>query len=175
MCGITGFLDTRRDQTTAELETRVTRMSDAIIHRGPDDSGSWVDAATGLAFGFRRLAIVDLTPTGHQPMISSSGRFVMVFNGEIYNYTDMRNELIAAGVSFRGTSDSEVMVEAIDAWGLLASVKRFNGQFAFALWDRRDRVLHLVRDRVGVKPMYYGWSGKTLALWIGIEMPAGIP
>jgi asparagine synthase (glutamine-hydrolysing) len=162
MCGITGFLDTRREQTSAELEANVTRMSDAIIHRGPDDNGEWVDTAAGIAFGFRRLAIVDLTPTGHQPMISASGRFVMIFNGEIYNYAEMRNELIAAGVSFRGTSDSEVMVESIDAWGLTASIKRFNGQFAFALWDRRDRVLHLVRDRVGVKPMYYGWSGKTL-------------
>lgn len=162
MCGITGFLDTSREQTTAELETNVTRMSDAIIHRGPDDSGQFVDSACGIAFGFRRLAIVDLTPTGHQPMISASGRFVMVFNGEIYNYAEMRNELIAAGVAFRGTSDSEVMVEAIDAWGLEPSIRRFNGQFAFAIWDRRDRVLHLVRDRVGVKPLYYGWSGKVL-------------
>jgi asparagine synthase (glutamine-hydrolysing) len=162
MCGITGFLDTRRDDTTAELEAKVTRMSDAIIHRGPDDSGAWIDASAGIALGFRRLAIVDLTPTGHQPMVSSSGRFVMVFNGEIYNYAEMRNELISAGVSFRGTSDSEVMVEAIDAWGLTPSIKRFNGQFAFALWDRRDRVMHLVRDRVGVKPMYFGWSGDVL-------------
>ncbi len=162
MCGITGFLDTRREQTSTELESYVTRMSDAIIHRGPDDSGEWVDTAVGIALGFRRLAIVDLTPTGHQPMISSSGRYVMVFNGEIYNYAEIRNELISIGISFRGTSDSEVMVEAIDAWGLSTSIKRFNGQFAFALWDRRDRLLHLVRDRVGVKPMYYGWSGKVL-------------
>lgn len=154
MCGITGFLDTRRDDTTAELDAKVTRMSDAIIHRGPDDSGSWVDAAAGIALGFRRLAIVDLTPTGHQPMVSTSGRFVMVFNGEIYNYSEIRNDLISSGITFRGTSDSEVIVEAIDAWGLPASIKRFNGQFAFALWDRNERVLHLVRDRVGVKPMY---------------------
>lgn len=162
MCGITGFLDTSREKTNAELQSLVTRMSDAIIHRGPDDNGEFVDAETGIAFGFRRLAIVDLTPTGHQPMVSASGRYVMVFNGEIYNYAEMRNELIAAGTKFKGTSDSEVMVESIDAWGLEASVKRFNGQFAFALWDRRDRVLHLVRDRVGVKPMYYGWFGKVL-------------
>ncbi|MEI8133314.1 MAG: hypothetical protein WCG34_12850, partial [Leptolinea sp.] len=150
MCGITGFLDTRQGDSSAELEAKVTRMSDAIVHRGPDDSGTWVDAAAGVALGFRRLAIVDLTPTGHQPIVSSSGRFVMVFNGEIYNYAELRNELIARGISFRGTSDSEVMVESIDAWGLTSSVKRFNGQFAFALWDRRDRILHLVRDRVGV-------------------------
>jgi asparagine synthase (glutamine-hydrolysing) len=170
MCGITGFLDTRRADTTAELETKVTRMSDAIVHRGPDDSGFWVDAAAGIALGFRRLAIVDLSPTGHQPMISASGRFVMVFNGEIYNYAEMRNELISSGVAFRGTSDSEVMVEAIDAWGLKPSIKRFNGQFAFALWDRRDRILHLVRDRVGVKPMYYGWAGGVLLF--GSELKA---
>ncbi len=162
MCGITGFLDTSRDKNRAELESIVTRMSDAIVHRGPDDNGEWVDAETGLAFGFRRLAIVDLTPTGHQPMISASGRYIMVFNGEIYNYNEMRDELIAKGTKFRGTSDSEVMVESIDTWGLEASVKRFNGQFAFALWDRQDQMLHLVRDRVGVKPMHYGWAGKTL-------------
>lgn len=162
MCGITGFLDTRREMTTAELNAAVTRMSDAIIHRGPDDSDEWVDAATGVAFGFRRLAIVDLTPTGRQPMTSASGRYTMIFNGEIYNYGEMRAELMQSGVHFRGTSDSEVMLEAIDAWGLTASVKRFNGQFAFALWDRKDRVLHLVRDRVGVKPLYYGWFGKVL-------------
>jgi asparagine synthase (glutamine-hydrolysing) len=162
MCGITGFLDTSREKTTGELHSLVTCMSDAIIHRGPDDYGEFVDAETGVALGFRRLAIVDLTPTGHQPMVSASGRFVMIFNGEIYNYAEMRDELIAAGSKFKGTSDSEVMVEAIDAWGLEVSVKRFNGQFAFALWDRRDRVLHLVRDRVGVKPMYYGWFGKAL-------------
>ncbi len=100
MCGITGFLDTRREQTSTELESYVTRMSDAIIHRGPDDSGEWVDTAVGIALGFRRLAIVDLTPTGHQPMISSSGRYVMVFNGEIYNYAEIRNELISIGIFF---------------------------------------------------------------------------
>ncbi|NMB53712.1 MAG: asparagine synthase (glutamine-hydrolyzing) [Leptolinea sp.] len=162
MCGITGFLDTRREMTDAELKAVVIRMSDAIVHRGPDDSDEWTDASAGVSFGFRRLAIVDLTPTGRQPMISASGRYVMVFNGEIYNYGEMRNELISHGAKFRGTSDSEVMVEAIDAWGLVPSIKRFNGQFAFALWDRKERVLHLVRDRVGVKPMYYGWFGKIL-------------
>lgn len=170
MCGITGFLDTRRMDTSTELEAKVTRMSDAIVHRGPDDSGTWVDAAAGIALGFRRLAIVDLTPTGKQPMVSASGRYVMVFNGEIYNYAEMRSELITAGVSFRGTSDSEVMVEAIDNWGLTRSVKRFNGQFAFALWDRNERVLHLVRDRVGVKPMYFGWCNGVLLF--GSELKA---
>ncbi len=162
MCGITGFLDTSRDRSNSELEARVTRMSDRIVHRGPDSSGTWVDESNGIALGFRRLAIVDLTPTGRQPMISSSGRFIMVFNGEVYNYNELREELTKSGITFRGTSDSEVMVEAIDAWGLLSAVKRFNGQFAFALWDRRDRFLHLVRDRVGVKPLYYGWTGKSL-------------
>lgn len=162
MCGITGFLDTRCDRSNAELDAWVTRMADKIVHRGPDSSDTWVDESVGLALGFRRLAIVDLTPTGRQPMVSSSGRFIMVFNGEVYNYNELRIELINSGASFRGTSDSEVMVEAIDSWGLIPAVKRFNGQFAFALWDRRDRVLHLVRDRVGVKPLYYGWSGSCL-------------
>ncbi len=162
MCGITGFLDTRRDRSDSELEARVTRMSDRIVHRGPDSSGTWVDESNGIALGFRRLAIVDLTPTGRQPMISSSGRFIMIFNGEVYNYGELREELTKSGITFRGTSDSEVMVEAIDAWGLVPAVKRFNGQFAFAIWDRRDRFLHLVRDRVGVKPLYYGWVGRSL-------------
>jgi asparagine synthase (glutamine-hydrolysing) len=134
-------------------------MSDALVHRGPDDSGEWVDAEAGVAMGLRRLAILDLSPAGHQPMMSPSGRYIGTFNGEIYNFSDLRKEL---RVEWRGHSDTEVMLAAFDAWGLDGAVNRFNGMFAIALWDRQQQWLHLVRDRMGVKPLYYGFAGKTL-------------
>ncbi len=136
-------------------------MSDCIRHRGPDDEGLWCDAAQGLAFGFRRLAILDLSQTGRQPMHSAGGRYVIIYNGEIYNHELLRQELLRLGHSFRGSSDTEVMLAAILQWGLEAAVKRFNGMFAFALWDNSERTLHLVRDRLGIKPLYYGWMGDT--------------
>jgi len=161
MCGLTGFVGGARP--AAELRGIVRRMSDAIVHRGPDDSGDFIDAANGVALGFRRLAIVDLSSAGHQPMTSASGRYVIVFNGEVYNFEAIRRELRSAGLApdFRGHSDTEVMLAAIEAWGLERAVKRFIGMFAFALWDTRERTLHLVRDRMGVKPMYYGFSRGT--------------
>ena len=162
MCGITGFLDCSRQFNDVELQSTVIRMSDTIRHRGPDDNGVWVDAQAGVALGFRRLAIVDLTPTGHQPMLSSDGRFVIVFNGEIYNFARLRQELSGLGYSFHGTSDTEVMLASICQWGVEEAVKRFNGMFAFALWDRREQRLYLVRDRLGIKPLYYTWMGQTL-------------
>jgi asparagine synthase (glutamine-hydrolysing) len=145
-------------------------MADQLVHRGPDDSGVWVDAEAGIALGFRRLAIVDLSPTGHQPMTSSSGRYVMVFNGEVYNFGELRKDLESRGHGFRGHSDTEVMLEAVSEWGLEAAVRKFVGMFAFALWDRRERVLHLVRDRLGIKPLYCGWQGKTFLF--GSELKA---
>ena len=159
MCGITGFWNPQRNEDDAALHNLVRGMTDSIIHRGPDDSGAWVDADAGMALGFRRLAIVDLSPTGHQPMHSADDRYVIVFNGEVYNFLELRAELTALGHSFRGTSDTEVMLAAICQWGLTAAVQRFNGMFAFALWDCTERRLHLVRDRLGIKPLYYGWSG----------------
>ena len=159
MCGITGFWDARCGSDAADLQATVQRMALTIQHRGPDDSGEWVDAEAGLALGFRRLAIVDLSPTGRQPMLSADGRYVIVFNGEVYNFIELRAELSALGHSFRGTSDTEVMLAAVCQWGLKTAVSRFNGMFAFALWDRQQRCLHLVRDRLGIKPLYYGWSG----------------
>jgi asparagine synthase (glutamine-hydrolysing) len=157
MCGITGFWSegARGSGTSDDLR----RMTDALQHRGPDDSGVWVDPDTGVHLGHRRLSIVDLSPDGHQPMVSHDGRYVIVFNGEVYNFADLRRELTAGGDAppFRGHSDTEVMLAAITRWGLEAAVRRFVGMFAFALWDRRERVLHLVRDRLGIKPLYYGW------------------
>jgi asparagine synthase (glutamine-hydrolysing) len=170
MCGLTGFLGT--PGSADDLRATVRRMSDAIFHRGPDDSGEFVEPASGLALGFRRLAIVDLSAAGHQPMTSASGRYVIVFNGEVYNFEAIRAELRAEGNApeFRGHSDTEVMLAAVEAWGLERAVKRFIGMFAFALWDTRERTLHLVRDRMGVKPMYYGFAGNTLLF--GSELKA---
>jgi asparagine synthase (glutamine-hydrolysing) len=170
MCGFTGFLDSSRQTSGNELQARVTRMTETLRHRGPDDSGTWVDESSGIALGFRRLSIVDLSPEGHQPMHSSCGRYVIVFNGEVYNFSTLSQELKALGHSFRGHSDTEVILASIRQWGLEPAVKKFVGMFALALWDRRERTLHLVRDRLGIKPLYYGWAGNTFLF--GSELKA---
>jgi len=158
MCGLSGFF--QKDCSHHQLMECVTRMSDQLIHRGPDDSGAWVDERAGLALAQRRLSILDLSPAGHQPMLSACERYVIVFNGEIYNYLDVRDELAQAGVApaWRGTSDTEVMLAAFSHWGVAASLPKFNGMFAFALWDRQARTLTLGRDRMGKKPLYYGFN-----------------
>ncbi len=158
MCGITGFLDPRSGNDAVSLQTTVRRMALTIQHRGPDDEGTWVDENAGLALGFRRLAIVDLSPTGKQPMFSADERYAIIFNGEVYNFPVLRKELSTLGHTFRGTSDTEVILAAICQWGLVEAVMRFNGMYAFALWDRHLRRLHLVRDHLGIKPLYYGWN-----------------
>lgn len=172
MCGLTGFLDSSASQSEADALATVRRMADTLVHRGPDDAGSWVDPSVGLALGFRRLAIIDLSPAGHQPMLSASGRLVIVFNGEVYNAPDLRTDLQAQGRAphFRGHSDTEILLAAIEAWGLAAALARSIGMFAFALWDTHTRQLSLVRDRLGVKPLYYGWAGRTLLF--GSELKA---
>ena len=161
MCGLTGFWTQRN--SPSDLAQTARQMTDAIPHRGPDDQGHWTDEAHGLAFGFRRLAIIDLSQEGHQPMCSASGRFVMVFNGEVYNFEELRTELgrETGSHAWRGHSDTEVMLQAIETWGVEAAVGRFVGMFALALWDRAENALYLVRDRLGIKPLYYGWSGAT--------------
>ena len=158
MCGITGFVDPRSRDDPALLDANVQRMAARILHRGPDDAGTWVDERVGLAFGFRRLAIIDLSPTGKQPMLSADEHFVIIFNGEVYNFVELRKELIERGETFRGTSDTEVILSCICHWGLIESLSRFNGMYAFALWDRSLMKLHLVRDHLGIKPLYYGWN-----------------
>jgi asparagine synthase (glutamine-hydrolysing) len=170
MCGITGFWDAARHRNADEMQAIAQHMSNALIHRGPDDGGSWVDADVGIALGHRRLAIVDLSPEGHQPMISADGLYVIVFNGEIYNFLELRGELKRLGHHFRGHSDTEVMLAAFSQWGLDEAIKRFNGMFAFALWNRKQRILHLGRDRLGEKPLYYGWVGQTFLF--GSELKA---
>lgn len=162
MCGLAGFLDTAKRMNADALAATTGRMTDAILHRGPDDAGVWVDAASGIALGHRRLSIIDLSAEGHQPMHSASGAFAMVFNGEIYNFQEIRSGLEQNGHRFRGHSDTEVMLAAFEQWGVRRSVERFNGMFAFAVWDKRERRLFLCRDRLGKKPLYYGWAGKTL-------------
>lgn len=163
MCGFTGFFDRSADRRRDELRAIIVRMAGTLQHRGPDDAGEWIDPSAGIALGFRRLSIIDLSPAGHQPMESACGRFVIAFNGEVYNFDRIRAELVAGNLApgFRGRSDTEVMLAAIVAWGLQSAVKRFIGMFSFALWDRQERKLQLVRDRIGIKPLYYGWCGRT--------------
>ena len=157
MCGITGIIDL----TGAPVSPVVLqRMTDAIAHRGPDGEGHWVEGNVGL--GHRRLSIIDLSPAGHQPMVSANHRFVLSYNGEVYNFKELRTELEALGYWFRSRTDSEVVLNALDAWGAKA-LNRFNGMFAFALWDRKERKLLLARDRYGIKPLYYTMQGNVLA------------
>lgn len=160
MCGITGFLTIGGLERDAGDQLR--RMTDALRHRGPDDAGHWLDSEAGIALGHRRLSILDLTPEGHQPMISHDGRWVIVLNGEFYNFGELRAGLEARGVAFRGHSDTEVFLEGVARWGLTATIERTAGMFAFALWDRATRELHLVRDRFGEKPLYFGRAGRTI-------------
>jgi asparagine synthase (glutamine-hydrolysing) len=158
MCGITGFIGPvgmGRDERARIL----AGMSASLRHRGPDSGGQWIDEASGVALGHRRLAIVDLTAEGHQPMVSSCGRYTLTFNGEIYNHGEVRDELRSLGAVFRGRSDTEVMAEGFGRWGVSATLPRLAGMFAFAVYDREKRELVLARDRLGEKPLYYGAHG----------------
>ncbi|HEY8835192.1 MAG TPA: asparagine synthase (glutamine-hydrolyzing), partial [Chthoniobacterales bacterium] len=157
MCGIAGVLSSGRIDPLA-----VQRMVTTLRHRGPDDEGIWLDPETGIALGHRRLSIIDLSAAGHQPMVSQSGRYVLTFNGEIYNHAALRAELENERSSgWRGHSDTETLLEAIASWGLTKALRRSVGMFALGLWDRQDRKLFLARDRFGEKPLYYGRAGKA--------------
>lgn len=152
MCGIAGFWSNQCDEATAAQTLR--GMTDAIVHRGPDDSGAWCDPDAGIALGHRRLSIVDLSPLGHQPMASVSARYQIAFNGEIYNFRALREALVAQGCTFRGHSDTEVLLALVERHGLAEALERCTGMFAIALWDRETRTLQLARDRFGEKPLY---------------------
>jgi len=157
MCGLTGYLGSAAGQDPTQL---LMRMGNTIISRGPDSSGVWSDVDAGIGLSHRRLAIVDLTEAGHQPMLSASGRYVFAFNGEIYNHTKLRAELDReVATPWRGHSDTETLLACMEAWGVGKALERAVGMFAFALWDRQLRTLTLGRDRLGEKPLYYGWQG----------------
>ena len=148
MCGIAGLLSLRGEAISPAV---LQRMTDAIAHRGPDGEGHWIEGEVG--FGHRRLAIIDLSPLAHQPMMSHDSRYVMTYNGEIYNFRELRTELEVLGYSFRSQSDTEVLLTAWAAWGV-KMLDRLNGMFAFAIWDRTEKTLTLARDRYGIKPLY---------------------
>lgn len=167
MCGIAGFISRNPADSWHPL---LRRMTDALAHRGPDASGYWVSEDHGVGLGHRRLAIVDLSELGRQPMHSSSGRYTITYNGEIYNFGRIRSTLEQAGCRFRGHSDTEVMLAAFEQWGIEASLARFIGMFAFAVWDRQEQQLVLARDRLGKKPLYYGFIGGGFAF--GSELRA---
>jgi asparagine synthase (glutamine-hydrolysing) len=163
MCGIAGLYSLRRDADRTALRGTMKAMTDAIAHRGPDGDGLWQDdEVPALLLGQRRLAIIDLSPAGAQPMASHSGRYWCVYNGEIYNYQAIEAELRALGHQFNGRSDTEVFLAALDQWGLNQTFQKIIGMYAFIIWDRKERVLHFMRDRLGKKPLYIGWAGKDL-------------
>ncbi len=160
MCGIAGFVDSRRVYDRSDWGCFAGAMAAPMRHRGPDDHGVWSDPGAGVALAHRRLAVIDLSPAGHQPMVSSCGRCVLTYNGEIYNRDELRDELYALGRCFRGHSDSEVLVEACATWGVEATLVKLVGMFAFAVWDRHTQTLMLARDRLGIKPLYWGRFGE---------------
>ncbi|MDP3798991.1 MAG: asparagine synthase (glutamine-hydrolyzing) [Polaromonas sp.] len=184
MCGFAGVLGLNQDSQAHMAQ----KMADAIVHRGPDDAGVWVSAEAGIALAHRRLSIVDLSPAGHQPMVSAGRRYVIAFNGEIYNHMELRRELekdgglqpcplpVGNGVQpgWRGHSDTETLLAGIEFWGVEVTLKKSIGMFAIALWDRQAHTLTLARDRVGEKPLYYGWqgSGNQRVFLFGSELKA---
>ncbi len=172
MCGLTGFFDRSANLSEQEGLSLLAKMGETIQHRGLDDHGEFYEPKHGVGISFRRLAILDTSPTGHQPMKSASGRFTMAYNGEIYNYKRLEAELLSQSLlpTLRGSSDTEIMLAAFEAWGIQESVQKFIGMFAIALWDHQENCLYLIRDRVGVKPMYYSWFGTTLVF--GSELKA---
>src|SRR5712692_3714258 len=168
MCGIAGFVGGRVDVSADSAR----RMAAALRHRGPDDEGVWCDVATGVGLGHARLSILDVSSAGHQPMQSASGQYVITFNGEIYNHLGLRAALEQAGRSanWRGHSDTETLLAGFDSWGVEATIRKSVGMFAFAVWDTQSHTLTLGRDRLGEKPLYYGWLGETFLF--GSELKA---
>jgi len=170
MCGITGFLTPVNERCRDEMALIATTMAESLTHRGPDAGGVWVNDDVGLALSHRRLAVIDLSAEGNQPMLSADGKFIIVFNGEIYNHRELRQELISHGKRFRGHSDTEVLLAGFECWGPERTIRQSVGMFAIALWDVERRILYLMRDRMGEKPIYYGWQGGTFLF--GSELKA---
>src|SRR4051812_42244899 len=171
MCGIAGFIGMQPGAAPGGLDGVAAAMTRSLQHRGPDDQGHWIDRDVGAALVHLRLSIVDLSPAGHQPMTSADGRYVIIFNGEVYSFQEIRKDLEARGVtSFRGHSDTEVILESIARFGLDATLKRMIGMFAIALWDKKERTLTLIRDRLGIKPIYWAKFGSLFMF--GSELKA---
>ena len=168
MCGLAGILT---QTSSSNCEDSLRKMGQSLVHRGPDDEGIWMDPTAGIGLAHQRLSVIDLSSEGRQPMLSASGRYVIAYNGEVYNFLELRKKLDHAGGSqWRGHSDTEVILAAIEKWGLPQALTEFVGMFAFALWDKEKRVLTLARDRIGIKPLYYGWMGNTFLF--GSELKA---
>lgn len=170
------MMDRRRERSAETLEGIARSMADTMRHRGPDDSGVWAAPESGVALSFRRLAIQDLSKDGAQPMASHSGRYMLVYNGEVYNFLELRRELDEiSGRNWRGRSDTEVMLAAFEEWGVDGALGRFDGMFAIALWDNQARTLNLIRDRMGEKPLYFGWAGDTFVFASELKAIAAHP
>lgn len=170
MCGFLGYLSSRH--SISRPKELLQKMAQTIVHRGPDDLGTWYDNI-GIGLAHRRLSIVDLSPMGHQPMSSYSGQYIIVFNGEIYNHLELRADLEANtfnSIQWRGYSDTETLLAGFDSWGIKETLKRSTGMFAFAVWDKKTETLTLARDRIGEKPLYYGWQENTFLF--GSELKA---
>ena len=160
MCGLVGFLGGDFSNNKLCTDT-LQKMSDKIINRGPDSAGIWIDGNSKIGLAHRRLAVLDLSPAGHQPMVSGAKRYVIAYNGEIYNSAEIKSELmnIKPSIIWRGHSDTEVILAGFDAWGIKKTVSRMTGMFAISVWDNELKQLSLIRDRLGEKPLYYGWQG----------------
>ena len=161
MCGIAGIF-APAGGCPSDIKAAALSMAQQLIHRGPDDEGVWCESSSGVSLAHRRLSVLDLSEAGHQPMLSHCGRYIVVFNGEIYNHQSIRQELQCQGTSlgpngWRGHSDTETLLTAIACWGLRKALAKAVGMFAFTLWDRTDKTLYFVRDRIGEKPLYYGF------------------
>ena len=161
MCGVTGFIDIRQNKKSYDSKKIIEKMTDTLKSRGPDDKGIWIDKKNNIFFGHRRLSIIDLSHLGKQPMISHNKRLVIIFNGEIYNFLDLKGNLLNENVKFTGNSDTEVLVEAISKWGVKKTLSKITGMFSFVIWDKKKKKLYLARDRFGIKPLYYSFSNKT--------------
>ena len=170
MCGIAGYWNFNGQFEKNILTEKIKKMTDTMVARGPDSNGYWTDPEIGIAFGHRRLAIIDLTDAGAQPMMSRDQRYIIVYNGEIYNTENLRRQLTDEGVKFRGDCDTEVILEGVSKWGLTSTLNKLNGIFAFAIWDSDKNCLSLVRDRLGVKPLY--WHHDTNKFIFASELKA---
>jgi len=157
MCGVTGFIDIRQNKKSYDSKKIIENMTDTLKSRGPDDKGIWIDKKNNIFFGHRRLSIIDLSHLGKQPMISHNKRLVIIFNGEIYNFLDLKKDLLKENINFIGNSDTEVLIEAVSNWGIKKTLSKISGMFSFVIWDKKEKILYLARDRLGIKPLYYSF------------------